>query len=272
MSDSSIDVVVIGGGAAGLSGALTLARARRSVVVLDDGAPRNRYARGVHGFLSCDRTPPAELPAASRAEVRRYGGRILDTTARSAHRGEDGFTVGTTTGSSLTARRLLITTGLTDELPAIAGLRARWGRDVLHCPYCHGWGIRDEPIGVLGTNPMAVHAALLLRQWSDDVLLFRHTAPVRLRSSTSSSPRGASGSSTGRSPPWRSTASGSPPAVSSRGPPCWSDPAPSRAPRCSTPSASPRSSTPWAPAATSPPTSPGPPLPPGREGLATSPT
>ena len=175
---SDWDVVVIGGGAAGLSGALMLARARRSVLVIDAGAPRNAPADGVHGLLARDGMPPAELLARGRAEVGRTAAR--SSAARSAR------STGTATGSRcpwptagrVRARRLLVTTGLVDELPDVPGLRERWGRDVLHCPYCHGWEVRDRAIGVLATGPRAVHQALLFRQWSADVMLFTHRAPA----------------------------------------------------------------------------------------------
>jgi thioredoxin reductase len=177
MADNSYDVIVIGGGAAGLSGALTLARARRSVLVLDAGQPRNAPATGVHGLLSRDGLAPTELLTLGAEEVTRYGGTVRRAVARSARRDGPGFVVGTDNGPEFTARRLLVTTGLVDELPEIPGLRERWGRDVLHCPYCHGWEVRDQPIGVLATGPHAIHQALLLHQWSSDVTLFTHTAP-----------------------------------------------------------------------------------------------
>ncbi|WP_430335513.1 NAD(P)/FAD-dependent oxidoreductase [Rhodococcus sp. ACT016] len=176
MSDE-YDVVVIGGGAAGLEGALMLARARRSVLVIDAGDPRNAPAAGVHGFLSRDGVPPTELTGIGRNEVRRYGGRIVEGTVADARRVEDGFTVTITGDRVVRARRLLVTTGLVDELPDVPGVRERWGRDVLHCPYCHGWEIADQPVGVLATGPMSVHQALMFRQWTDDVVLFRHTGP-----------------------------------------------------------------------------------------------
>ncbi|MGO1057214.1 NAD(P)/FAD-dependent oxidoreductase [Crossiella sp. CA198] len=174
---TNVDVLVIGGGAAGLSGALTLARARRSVLVLDAGEPRNAPADGVHGFLTREGLPPAELVELGAAEVRGYGGEIRRGTVTAARRTATGFEVDTADGQRFGARRLLITTGLTDELPEIPGVRERWGRDVLHCPYCHGWEVRDQPVGVLGGGPNTMHMTLLLRQWSADVVLFRHTAP-----------------------------------------------------------------------------------------------
>ena len=174
---NSYDVVVVGGGAAGLSGALMLARARRSVLVVDAGEPRNAPAAGVHGFLTRDGTPPGELVAIGRDEVRRYGGRVMDGRAVSAAKEDGGFTVTLDDGRVLTGRRLLVTTGLVDELPDIPGIRERWGKDVVHCPYCHGWEIRDRTVGVLATGPAAMHQTLLFRQWTPDVTLLLHTQP-----------------------------------------------------------------------------------------------
>ncbi|WP_024806514.1 NAD(P)/FAD-dependent oxidoreductase [Nocardia sp. BMG51109] len=172
--NEAYDVVVVGGGAAGLNGALMLARARRSVLVIDAGDPRNAPAEGVHGLLARDGMPPAELVERGREEVRSYGGQVVAGTVESATRDGD-FAVTLAGGRTVRACRLLVATGLTDELPEVAGLWDRWGRDVVHCPYCHGWEARDQPIGVLANGPMSVHGALLWRQWSDDVTLFCHT-------------------------------------------------------------------------------------------------
>jgi thioredoxin reductase (NADPH) len=165
------DVVIIGGGAGGLNAALVLARVRRRVLVIDAGSPRNAPAHEVHGFISRDGTPPAELLAAGRAEVERYGGRVIADSVRAVRREPDGFAV-ELAEQVVRARRVIVATGLRDELPEVPGLRERWARDVLHCPYCHGFEVRDQPIGVLGWQPMAVHQALLVRRLSDDVVLF----------------------------------------------------------------------------------------------------
>lgn len=171
------DVVVIGGGAAGLNGALMLGRARRSVAVIDAGVPRNAPAEGVHGLLGREGMAPSELLERGRAEVRQYGGHVASGTVSGAKRSEDGFTVSVGDGREVAARRLLVTTGLVDLLPEIEGLRERWGKDVVHCPYCHGWEVRDRPIGVVATGPMSVHGALLFRQWTADLVLFTHDQP-----------------------------------------------------------------------------------------------
>lgn len=166
------DVVVVGGGAAGLSAALVLGRARRRVAVVDAGEPRNAPAAHMQGYLSRDGMPPSELLAIGRAEVTSYGvefisGRVTGIDAHLAVTLDDGRTV--------SARRVLLATGLRDQLPEIDGVRQRWGRDLLHCPYCHGWEVRDRPLGVLGTIDGCVEHALLVRQWSDDVTFFAHT-------------------------------------------------------------------------------------------------
>lgn len=178
LPDETVDAVVIGGGAAGLNGALMLARSRRSVVVIDSGTPRNAPAEGVHGLLGLDGTPPAELLERGRAEVRHYGGTVLSgevIKAAAADPSADGdprFTITLADGATLHARRLLVATGLRDVLPDVPGLAEHWGRSVVHCPYCHGWEVRDEPIGVLATSPMSVHQALLFRQLTDDLVYF----------------------------------------------------------------------------------------------------
>ena len=177
-AQKTYDVVVVGGGAAGLSGALTLARARRSVLVIDAGRPRNAPAEHMHGYLSRDGEDPAAFLAAGRGEVTAYGGRVARGTVESAvPLPGGGFEVRLADGSSVRARQLLVTTGLVDELPAVPGVAERWGKDVLHCPYCHGWEVRDQPVGILATSPTSLHQAQMWRQWSDDVTLFLHGAP-----------------------------------------------------------------------------------------------
>jgi thioredoxin reductase len=175
MRSDKYDVAIVGGGAAGLSAALVLARSRRRVVVLDAGDPRNAPATHMHNFLSRDGMPPAELLAVGRAEVIGYGARILSATVTGLESTSDGFCVRLHDGRTVSARRLLFATGLTDELPDLPGVRERWGRDVLHCPYCHGYEVRDQPVGVLGSGPKSVHQALLVRQLSQDVVFFGHT-------------------------------------------------------------------------------------------------
>ncbi|HEU4349274.1 MAG TPA: NAD(P)/FAD-dependent oxidoreductase [Actinoplanes sp.] len=178
MTETRYDVVVVGGGAAGLSGALALARARRRVLVVDAGQPRNAPASGVHNYLGREGVPPADLLATGRAEVAGYGGEVVAGTVTGATPDGDGFLVSIAGGGKVHTRRLLVTTGIVDELPAVPGLAERWGHTVLHCPYCHGWEMRDQPVGVLSTGPMAVHQGLLWTQWTADVTFFLHTGPA----------------------------------------------------------------------------------------------
>lgn len=174
--NENFDVVVCGGGIAGLSGATTLARSRRSVLVVDDGSPRNAPSDGVHNYPGLDGTPPADLLRLARAEVVGYGGTVRAGRVTGAQAVDGGFDVHLADGTAVTARRLLLATGLADELPAVAGLAERWGRDVLHCPFCHGWEVRDQRIAVLATGPAAVHQAQLFRQLTADVTVLAHTA------------------------------------------------------------------------------------------------
>jgi thioredoxin reductase len=174
-SAAEVDVLVIGGGPAGLSAALTLGRSRRSVLVVDDGTPRNASAAEMHAFFTRDGTPPAQLLALGREEVARYGVGHRNARAITAIRVGDRLCIGLDDGSTISTRQLVMTTGLLDELPDVDGLADRWGRDVVHCPYCHGWEIRDQAIGVLATSPTALHQAGLFRQLSDHVVVLRHT-------------------------------------------------------------------------------------------------
>jgi thioredoxin reductase len=176
MNTETYDVAIIGGGPAGLSAALVLGRARRRAIVIDGGTPRNAPAAHMYGFLSRDGTPPAELLRTGRAEVCRYGVELIFDTVVDA---TADYTLQLASGRMVQARHVLLATGAADALPEeIEGVRDRWGRDFLHCPYCHGWEVRDRPVGVLATGPVSVEHAHLLRGWTDDVVLFTHTATL----------------------------------------------------------------------------------------------
>ncbi|WP_416966805.1 NAD(P)/FAD-dependent oxidoreductase [Streptomyces sp. 4F14] len=178
LAEGTVDAVVIGGGAAGLNGALILARSRRSVVVIDSGSPRNAPAEAVHGLIALDGTPPSEILRRGREQVRQYGGRVVHgkvVSAEPAAPSVDGdlrFTVTLADGRHITARRILVATGLKDVLPEVPGLAEHWGDSVVHCPYCHGWEVRDEPIGILATGPASIGPALLFRQLTEDLIYF----------------------------------------------------------------------------------------------------
>lgn len=191
-------MVVVGGGAAGLSAALVLGRSRLRTLVVDAGEPRNAPSDHMQGYLTRDGMPPAEFLALGRKEIARYGVELVRDRAVDATRGvdtprsDDGtrgddaargagvatgedFAVALAGGRTVHARRLIVTTGLRDELPAVPGVAERYGRDVLHCPFCHGWEVRDERFGVLATSALSVHQALMVSHWSDDVTLFLDT-------------------------------------------------------------------------------------------------
>lgn len=161
------DVAVIGGSAAGLAAALQLGRQRRSVIVIDSGEPRNAPAAHMHSFLGRDGSPPAELTIAGRAEVRSYGGEILSDRVVQVTRDGERFAVELAAGHTVKARRIVVATGLADELPDIDGLADQWGGAVIHCPFCHGYEVRDQRVVQVVTNPMGLHTAVLFRQLTE---------------------------------------------------------------------------------------------------------
>ncbi len=165
------DVVIAGGGAAGLSAALTLGRSLRRVAVVDAGQPRNRFAAHMHSVLGHEGLDPVELLRKGREEAASYGVTFLDGIVSAVRADERTVTV-VTGEDELTARALVVATGLTDDLPELPGLTERWGTSVLHCPYCHGWEVRGSRIGVLGSSPMSSHQAELVRQWTDRLTYF----------------------------------------------------------------------------------------------------
>jgi len=165
------DAVIVGGGPAGLSAALLLGRSRRKVLVIDAGEPRNAPAEHAHSFFTRDGTPPRELLRIGREQAAGYGvelreGRVIDISRR-----DGGFEVEMEDGGRAAGRRLVLASGVVDELPEIEGLRERWGRSVFHCPYCHGYEVRDRPLAFLADGATAMEAAGLILGWTRDVVL-----------------------------------------------------------------------------------------------------
>jgi thioredoxin reductase/SAM-dependent methyltransferase len=169
------DVAIVGGSAAGLAAALQLSRQRRSVIVVDSGEPRNASAPHMHGFLGHDGSPPSELLAAGRAEVRSYGSEVLAGRVSAVTRTDDDhFRVELVGGHSVVARRVVAATGLEDELPDITGLAEGWGRDVIHCPFCHGFEFRDQRMVQIVTHPMGLHTAILFHHLTSRLTVVLH--------------------------------------------------------------------------------------------------
>ncbi len=166
------DVVIIGGGPAGLAAALLLGRARKRVLLCDAGSRRNAAAQGIHGFVTRDGTPPAEFRRIAREQLAPYVSvEVRDAAVHDVRQAADGFDVTLDEGHVRT-RRVLLATGMVDGVPDTPGFRELWGRAVFQCPYCHAWEVRDLPFGYLASRPAAVEWALLLRSWTDDVMVF----------------------------------------------------------------------------------------------------
>lgn len=160
------DVIIVGGSYAGLSAGLQLARARRSVLVLDSGRRRNRFAETSHGFLGQDGRAPGAIADEARDQLLAYPTvQWLEDTAVEATRTDAGFVLRSAAGQQLSGKRLILASSVIDELPDIDGLSQRWGKSVFHCPYCHGYELNQGVIGVLATSPMSIHHALLLPDW-----------------------------------------------------------------------------------------------------------
>ena len=173
------DCIVVGGGAAGLSAALVLGRARKRTLVVDAGAQSNLSAHGIGGLLGHDGRSPSELYALGRGELAQYPAvEVREGTVVDGERHEQGFAVELADGTRETARRVLLATGMDYRAPDLPGVAEHWGRSVFHCPFCHGWEVRDQTLGVLDPGASGVHRALLLRGWSDDVTLFTN-GPAR---------------------------------------------------------------------------------------------
>lgn len=176
--NSTWDCIVVGAGAAGLSAGLVLGRARRRTLVVDAEGQSNRVADGIGGLLGHDTRPPADFYAAGRAELAVYPSvELRFGEVVSGERNDDGFVLELADGSRETARRVLLATGMDYRYPTLPGIEERWGRSVFHCPFCHGWEHRDEPLGVLDRGESGAHRALLLRGWSDDVTLLTDGDP-----------------------------------------------------------------------------------------------
>lgn len=160
------DVIVVGASFAGASAAMQLVRARRTVLMIDAGQPRNRFSDASHGFLGQDGTPPHEIMAIAVEQLKAYPGFEL-VVAHAEHATADvhGTSVTLEDGRSFHARRLILATGVRDELPPIPGLQERWGQTAIHCPYCHGYEVRDRKLGVIATSPHSVHQGIMLPDW-----------------------------------------------------------------------------------------------------------
>jgi thioredoxin reductase len=176
MDIDEFDVIVIGGSYAGLTAATQLARARRRVLVVDAGQRRNRYARHSHGFLGQDGREAAAIAADGRAQLMKYPTvRWVEGAATQAVAQDGGFRITLANGSAFQGRRLVLATGVVDQLPALPGLAERWGDTVFHCPYCHGYELEQGRIGVLATSALSMHHALMLPDWGT-VTLFLNGA------------------------------------------------------------------------------------------------
>lgn len=160
------DAIIVGGSYAGQSAALQLARARRNILVIDEGKRRNRFAAHSHGFLGQDGEDPAEIAAKAREQLLAYPNVTwLADRAESAEQLESGFAVTGTGGARHETRTVVLATGIKDGLPYVPGLAERWGRAVFHCPYCHGYELNAGRIGVLAVSEISMHHALMLPDW-----------------------------------------------------------------------------------------------------------
>lgn len=170
--DNMWDCIIVGGGAAGLSAALVLGRARRRTLLVDAGAQSNLAAHGIGGLLGHDGRSPAELYETGRRELAQYPSVEVRTgEVVAGERSDDGFMLQLADGGCERARRVLLASGMDYRPPELAGLDGLWGGSAFHCPFCHGWEMRDQPLAVLARGPRAVHSALLLRGWSDDIVV-----------------------------------------------------------------------------------------------------
>ncbi len=172
MTTSKFDVIIVGGGPAGLSGALILGRSRRKVLVCDSGQPRNAASHGLHGYLTRDGIEPPEFLRIAREQLQQYETvTLLNIQVTKARRTDEFFEVTLNDGQQIQSRKLLIATGVVDELPEIEGLKELYGRSVFHCPYCDGWEMRDQPLAIYGRGKNGAGLAKELLLWSRDLLL-----------------------------------------------------------------------------------------------------
>lgn len=179
MHTNEYDAIVIGGSYAGLSAALQLARARRRILVIDAGQRRNRFATNSHGFLSRDGHSAAAIAAEGRANVAAYPNVAWhDGLALDARADGDGFAVALDSAETVRGQRLVLATGVRDELPPIDGLAERWGQSVFHCPYCHGYELDEGRIGVIAGGPMAMHQAQMLPHWGTVTFFTNNVCPL----------------------------------------------------------------------------------------------
>ncbi|MCP9752234.1 NAD(P)/FAD-dependent oxidoreductase [Ferruginibacter sp. HRS2-29] len=171
------DVIIIGGSYAGLSAAMALGRAMRKTLILDSGKPCNRFTPHAHNFITHDGKVPADIAAEAREQVMKYPGiDLMEGIAVSGRQMENGFEIVTGSGRSVYSKKLLFATGVTDELPAIKGFEACWGKSVVHCPYCHGYEIRDQQLGILANGAMAFEFARMISNWSSRLIVFTNGA------------------------------------------------------------------------------------------------
>lgn len=166
------DVIIVGGGPAGLSAALVLARCKRKILVIDAGKPRNLPSLGMHNFLTRDGILPTEFLELGREELSRYGVEFLDTEVNDAALHENVFRIVISGNKVLYSKKLLIATGVKDKLPEITGASRFIGKGLFHCPYCDGYEVREQAIGLLGEKKSNVTSALALKTWSDDITFF----------------------------------------------------------------------------------------------------
>lgn len=168
------DVIVVGGGPAGLSAALVLGRSCRKVLVCDAGNPRNARSHAAHGFLTQDGIPPQEILRVGREQLAQYDVELLEGTVMCVEQEDGKFVVRLLDGSEFRCRKLLLATGVVDKLPDIEGFQEFYGTAVHHCPYCDGWEHRGQPIAVYGRSKAGTSLALAMKTWTEDVVLCTH--------------------------------------------------------------------------------------------------